>query len=203
MGLIRWLQKLLGMAAFTLIIVSLTLATSWYAVQYAFQQWVDHSEGLIPSLLGDGSADRELAAMASVHVASPMVTFAPIATASGTGSREVATGSATNADAAQATPQVSKDPHVIVDAEQFAVRKNGLSNADKLRIYELFIKRVPEKELRKISAMLEGGISDAEIKKLQQVLKTYFPKEEREEIEAMWNRWSPKTSPNQSPKPTG
>ena len=202
MGFIRWLQKLLGMAAFSLIIVSLTLATSWYAVQFAFDRWMTESDSYLPSFLNSEKPES--------NVLSVMSTVQPIQEPT-----------ALPTDGIEATPVVSPSPStsktvpvptnrtsnqteknkrddVVVDAEQFSSAKNGLTNQEKLRIYELFIKRVPENQLKEVAGMLEGGISDKEITKLRSIIKTYFPIGEQEELESLGTRWVP--APTSSPK---
>ncbi len=92
----------------------------------------------------------------------------------------------------QPTPQASTSPDkVIIHAEQFSSRKNGLTNRERLRIYELFNKNVPEKELKGLSTILENGITEHELETIEHLLHEYFPEKERVELESIWMRWAP------------
>jgi hypothetical protein len=188
---LKFLQRMIGALFLTLMVVAVTLATTWYTVDQAISRWMQQPLP-IASKINQQQDDGQAQSIPAQDTPPPQALEA-MATGQ---SDPSATAPTPNAPLEQ---EVSTDvqsnsgtvPKVVISAEQFAQRKDLLTNQERLRIYELFTKHLPENRLQDVSQWLENGLTDEEISKLSGLLQTHFPQAARVEIESIWLRWQP------------
>lgn len=74
------------------------------------------------------------------------------------------------------------DQRVVITPDQLTEFKKKLSKQEKDKIFQLFASKVPEKEMHTISTLMEDGLTQDELDKVQEILLGYLKKEEVEEI---------------------
>lgn len=67
---------------------------------------------------------------------------------------------------------------IVMSGEDFAKKKDQLSNEDKNKIFNMLAARVPQTEMQTISRLMEDGITAAELKQIEQLLQKYLKPEE-------------------------
>jgi len=67
---------------------------------------------------------------------------------------------------------------IVMSGEDFAKKKEQLSNEDKNKIFNMLAARVPQTEMQTISRLMEDGITAAELKQIEQLLQKYLKPEE-------------------------
>jgi hypothetical protein len=65
-----------------------------------------------------------------------------------------------------------------MSSEEFYKKKEQLNNADKTKIFDLMMTRLPEKEIQRISNEVEGGITIEKWKDIQNTVKKYLKPDE-------------------------
>ncbi|TVY10722.1 hypothetical protein [Paenibacillus cremeus] len=85
----------------------------------------------------------------------------------------------------QGSSSQAEDRRVIISSEDFAKKKEQLSDANKAKVFSVLMSRVPQAEIQKISLILEDGITVAELKELDQILKQYLKPEEYTELQGL------------------
>jgi hypothetical protein len=71
-----------------------------------------------------------------------------------------------------------KSGSMVMSSEEFYKKKEQLNNADKTKIFDLMMTRLPEKEIQRISNEVEGGITIEKWKDIQNTVKKYLKPDE-------------------------
>lgn len=102
---------------------------------------------------------------------------------SGTGSE----GSATDTAQPGSTPGTKDD--VVISRDALAQAKDNLSAADKEQLFSLLISKIPADELQKISTAVEGGLTESELKEIEQIIAKYVSDKEYDKLMGMLKKY--------------
>lgn len=78
-----------------------------------------------------------------------------------------------------------EERRIVVSSEEFAKKKDQLSEANKAKIFSLLVPRVPQEEMQRISVILEDGITAAELKELEELLQRHLKPEEYQQLQSL------------------
>lgn len=63
--------------------------------------------------------------------------------------------------------------------------KENLPADEKSNIFNILMNKLPQKEMLKISSAMEGGLTESEVKELQEIIARYVDEEEYESLMKM------------------
>jgi hypothetical protein len=179
------------------------------AVQPGF---ADMLGGMMGSLKGDASIQQQEtkgeqvtpAGSQEPTLASP-TPGAPTDSGTRTGDEPNPLNSTYSGSGASATPDGKKDPvqvqsqseseglqaggAVVMSAEDIIKRKNNLSAEEKQQILALLVDKLPEADMQRLTALLEGGLTAAELQEMEKSLKTYLDGNEYANLLHMINKY--------------
>ncbi|MEX2415516.1 MAG: hypothetical protein WD424_05180 [Paenibacillaceae bacterium] len=78
---------------------------------------------------------------------------------------------------------------VVMSAQEFNEKRKKLTNQDKSAIFAIVITKLPQKELQKMSLLLEDGITEEELGNLEDVMNAYLEQEEVTKLLAILNKY--------------
>jgi hypothetical protein len=82
-----------------------------------------------------------------------------------------------------------KQKDLVMTAEQFAKKKDQLSETDKMKIFTLLATRLPEAEFQKISKYVEDGVTTEEWLAIQALIEKYVKPGEYKELQDLLARY--------------
>ncbi|MBP1153282.1 MULTISPECIES: hypothetical protein [unclassified Paenibacillus] len=78
-----------------------------------------------------------------------------------------------------------EERRVVVSSEEFAEKKEQLSEENKAKIFSILISRLPQEEMQRISVIMEDGITAAELKELQQLFQAHLKPGEYQQLQSL------------------
>ncbi|WP_159888085.1 hypothetical protein [Paenibacillus puerhi] len=88
-------------------------------------------------------------------------------------------GTAATTDAAE------EERRVVVSGEDFAKKKDQLSDQAKGKIFSTLVSRVPPEDMQHISRLMEDGLTAAEMKEVENILQKHLKPEEYRDLLAI------------------
>ncbi|MEF3309572.1 hypothetical protein PV433_11780 [Paenibacillus sp. GYB004] len=198
-----WLGKVLVAAV---VAASISVVTTFYVVQHYVQELIKPFQAVLPekqlglsefvaklwtesNIVGQGGTqqDRE------ENAPKPQTgtnTSPDTSTKTGTG-----TGTTPPPDDAVAvwsrsgSKEASQKDKVVMSAEQFQTKREKLSEEDKTTVFSLLISRLPQEELQQLSAMMEDGITSAELAEIEKIVENYLKPDEFEKLIGIVNKY--------------
>ena len=76
-----------------------------------------------------------------------------------------------------------------MSAQEFNDKRKKLTNKDKTEIFSIVITKFPQKELQKMSLLLEDGITEEELGDLEDVMNAYLEQEDVTKLLAILNKY--------------
>ncbi|MFE4712380.1 hypothetical protein ACFRAM_16020 [Paenibacillus sp. NPDC056722] len=86
------------------------------------------------------------------------------------------------------------DQQLVMTPEAMRDLKDNLPSAEKVNIFNILMNKLPQEEMQKISAAMEDGLTEAEVKELQAVIAKYVDPKEYDELMKMLTPTVPETS---------
>ncbi|MFF2911525.1 hypothetical protein [Paenibacillus sp. NPDC057934] len=77
------------------------------------------------------------------------------------------------------------DQQLVMTPEAMRDLKDNLPSAEKVNIFNILMNKLPQEEMQKISAAMEDGLTEAEVKELQAVIAKYVDPKEYDELMKM------------------
>lgn len=198
-----WLGKVLVAAV---VAACISVVTTFYVVQHYVQELIKPFQAVLPekqlglsefvaklwtesNIVGQGGTqqDREENAP-KPHTDTG--TSPDTSTKTGTG-----TGTTPPPDDAVAvwsrsgSKEASQKDKVVMSAEQFQTKREKLSEEDKTTVFSLLISRLPQEELQQLSAMMEDGITSAELAEIEKIVENYLKPDEFEKLIGIVNKY--------------
>jgi hypothetical protein len=198
-----WLGKVLVAAV---VAACISVVTTFYVVQHYVQELIKPFQAVLPekqlglsefvaklwtesNIVGQGGTqqDREENAPKPQTDTS---TSPDTSTKTGTG-----TGTTPPPDDAVAvwsrsgSKEASQKDKVVMSAEQFQTKREKLSEEDKTTVFSLLISRLPQEELQQLSAMMEDGITSAELAEIEKIVENYLKPDEFEKLIGIVNKY--------------
>jgi len=198
-----WLGKVLVAAV---VAACISVVTTFYVVQHYVQELIKPFQAVLPekqlglsefvaklwtesNIVGQGGTqqDREENAP-KPHTDTS--TSPDTSTKTGTG-----TGTTPPPDDAVAvwsrsgSKEASQKDKVVMSAEQFQTKREKLSEEDKTTVFSLLISRLPQEELQQLSAMMEDGITSAELAEIEKIVENYLKPDEFEKLIGIVNKY--------------
>lgn len=78
-----------------------------------------------------------------------------------------------------------EDQQLVMTPEAIGDLKDNLPSAEKVNIFNILMSKLPQNEMQKISTAMEDGLTEDEVKELQQVIAKYVDPDEYESIMKM------------------
>jgi hypothetical protein len=78
---------------------------------------------------------------------------------------------------------------LVMSAQEFNEKRKKLTNKDKSEIFSILITKLPQKELQKMSLLLEDGITEEELNDLEGVMDAYLGQKEVAKLLAILNKY--------------
>jgi hypothetical protein len=107
-------------------------------------------------------------------------------------SSDASPSSAQQPTAPSSTPSSSSNElkdALVMSAQEFNEKRKKLTNKDKSEIFSIVITKLPQKELQKMSLLLEDGITEEELTDLESVMDAYLGQKEIEKLLAILNKY--------------
>lgn len=76
----------------------------------------------------------------------------------------------------------SEQNKVIISTEEFAKKKDSITDEDKMKIFSLLVSKLPQDDMQRISTLMEEGITSEELKEVDALLQTHLKKEEYQQL---------------------
>ncbi|KAA9005157.1 hypothetical protein F4V43_08800 [Paenibacillus spiritus] len=76
----------------------------------------------------------------------------------------------------------SGDRQLVMTPENLQEMKSGIPSGEKVSIFNILMKKVPQAEMQRISAAMEGGLTAAELEQIQTVIRKYVTAEEYDQL---------------------
>ncbi|MCR8642981.1 hypothetical protein NV379_09945 [Paenibacillus sp. N1-5-1-14] len=76
----------------------------------------------------------------------------------------------------------SSSSGMVMSIEDFAKKKDQMSSEDKMKIFSTIASKVPEKEVQRLSTIVENGITKDEAKEMDTILQKYLKPDEYAEL---------------------
>lgn len=77
------------------------------------------------------------------------------------------------------------DQQLVMTPEAISELKDNLPSEEKVNIFNILMSKLPQDEMQKISTAMEDGLTENEVKELQEVIAKYVDPEEYESIMKM------------------
>ncbi|MNC45761.1 hypothetical protein D3C75_947460 [compost metagenome] len=77
------------------------------------------------------------------------------------------------------------DQKLVMTPEAMKDLKNNLPADEKANIFNILMAKLPQEEMQKISKAMEDGLTESEVKDLQQVIAKYVDQEEYDTLMKM------------------
>lgn len=90
-----------------------------------------------------------------------------------------ATGGANagNGDAS-GNDKLNQKENVVVTPDDLIAKKEGIEAKDKEAIFTIFMSKLPQEEMQKLTEYMEGGLTETEVLAIEQMLSKYLDKTE-------------------------
>ncbi|MBD2860694.1 hypothetical protein [Paenibacillus oceani] len=198
-----WLGKVLVAAV---VAASISVVTTFYVVQHYVQELMKPFQAVLPekqlglsefvaklwtesNIVGQGGTQQDREENAPKFQTGTS-TSPDTSTKTGTG-----TGTTPPPDDAVAvwsrsgSKEASQKDKVVMSAEQFQTKREKLSEEDKTTVFSLLISRLPQEELQQLSAMMEDGITSAELAEIEKIVENYLKPDEFEKLIGIVNKY--------------
>lgn len=83
------------------------------------------------------------------------------------------------------------DQELVMTPDAMSDLKNNLPADEKSNIFNILMTKLPQEEMQKISAAMEGGLTESEVKEMQQVIAKYV---DTDEYDALMKMLTPDTA---------
>jgi hypothetical protein len=87
------------------------------------------------------------------------------------------------------------DQELVMTPEAMRDLKDNLPSAEKVNIFNILMNKLPPEEMQKISAAMEDGLTEAEVKEMQEVIAKYVEPSEYEDLIKMLTPSAADSSP--------
>jgi len=77
------------------------------------------------------------------------------------------------------------DQQLVMTPEAMSDLKNNLPSGEKENIFNILMTKVPQEEMQKISIAMENGLTEDEVKEIQQIISKYVDQEEYDDLMKM------------------
>lgn len=81
-------------------------------------------------------------------------------------------------EAASEEQSGTQDQQLVMTPEAMKDLKDNLPSAEKVNIFNILMNKVPQEEMQKISAAMEGGLTEQEVTEIQSIISKYVTPEE-------------------------
>jgi heme-binding NEAT domain protein len=78
---------------------------------------------------------------------------------------------------------------VVLSTEQFAKKKDLITNEDKMKIFSLVASKLPQEEIQRLSTLLEEGLTSMDLQDVDQTLHKYLKEEEYQQLLDIINKY--------------
>ncbi len=76
----------------------------------------------------------------------------------------------------------------VVTPDELAAKKDDMSQQEKEEVFSMLMNKLPEEEMQKISAAMEGGLTESELIDIQQILSKYLNKDDYSKMIGILNK---------------
>ncbi|UQZ84521.1 hypothetical protein SK3146_03776 [Paenibacillus konkukensis] len=97
----------------------------------------------------------------------------------------ISPGAVAGAGSGAGSSAAEDSKRIVVSGEEFTKKKDQLSSADKNKIFNLLVSRVPQADMQTISGLMEDGITASELKEIEEILQKYLKPDEYAQLIAM------------------
>ncbi|WP_410770149.1 hypothetical protein [Fontibacillus sp. BL9] len=73
---------------------------------------------------------------------------------------------------------LGQDEQVVVTPDEMVAKKDGLSDKDKEEVFAMLMAKLPQEEMQKMTEAMEGGLTEAEMIEIEQIIAKYLDKTE-------------------------
>lgn len=77
---------------------------------------------------------------------------------------------------------LGQDQQVLVTPDEMEAKKDGLSDKEKEEVFSMLMSKLPQEEMQKMTEAMEGGLTEAEMIAIEQILSKYLDKAEYAKI---------------------
>jgi len=84
---------------------------------------------------------------------------------------------------------LAKEAEVIISLEDFNRTKDLLSDEDKMKVFSIVISNIPASEVQWLSSIMESGITQEELNKVEALMELYLDDKDYEEIMTIFLRY--------------
>lgn len=78
---------------------------------------------------------------------------------------------------------------LVVSSDEFQKTKDNMSNEDKMKLFSLFVSKLPANELQTISALVEDGITKEELAEINRIVEKNLSPEEYKQMVAILEKY--------------
>jgi hypothetical protein len=208
MKMFRWLSKLI---VSTVLISSLSIVTTYYVVnlyveeifrQYQIPQlgkkiqFSDFTARLTQDLNIVKPDTKKQAVIQEKPSTAQPVSPTPGATANPAGGASdhnlkddaVAVGGRAQQGSTQNESSAGKK-EIVLSTEEFAKKKDLITNEDKMKIFSLVASKLPQEEIQHLSTLLEQGLTSKDLQDVNQTLQKYLKEEEYQQLLDIINKY--------------
>ncbi|MBY0009078.1 hypothetical protein [Paenibacillus typhae] len=89
-------------------------------------------------------------------------------------------GQPADEDAAEAPDTESQDQQLVMTPDAMSEMKDNIPEEDKVGIFNILMTKLPQEEMQAISTAMEDGLTEAEVKEIQEVIAKYVNQDEYE-----------------------
>lgn len=97
------------------------------------------------------------------------------------------------AGAAEASDAESQDQQLVMTPDAMIEMKDNIPEEDKVGIFNILMTKLPQEEMQAISTAMEDGLTEAEVKEIQEVIAKYV---NQDEYELLMKMLTPESSVN-------
>ena len=77
------------------------------------------------------------------------------------------------------------DQELVMTPEAMSALKNNLPSGEKVNIFNILMTKVPQDEMQKISTAMENGLTESEVKEIQEIISKYVDQAEYDDLMKM------------------
>jgi hypothetical protein len=84
--------------------------------------------------------------------------------------------------------KLGADSKMIISAQDFYTKKEKLSDDDKMKVFTILMENLPPDQLQQISQLVEDGITETELQKIDGILRQYVSSKDYEVLMDIMNK---------------
>jgi hypothetical protein len=193
----KWLGWLCKTIVTTAIMTAVSVTVTWLMINIYIQQLLGPLQG---EQIARPVALSDLVSFMMAPIGNPQENLTdsdPNDTAEETAGTEENEGTGGTDEGAEDTPvsdpappkdalpvmgNVQSEDQVYLSTDELDAKKDSISSEDRMEIFSILMSRLPPEEIQKISKLLEGGITSAEIREAANILKEHLNEQEYEKL---------------------